>query len=121
MAAMVSRNSVCRAGAEVIGVVAVGAVLPSTPLAHALGFPALPGDFFIAPAALALAYRVVIELGKRAFYGAIPAQSAPDKRALGDGRRHLRRRAAPPRPCACRLCGASTPPAVRSRRGPPWR
>jgi hypothetical protein len=37
---------------------------------------------------------VVIELGKRAFYGAIPAQSAPDKRALGDGRRHLRRRAA---------------------------
>ena len=56
--------------------------------------PALPGDFFIALAALALAYRVVIELGKRAFYGAIPAQSAPDKRALGDGRRHLRRRAA---------------------------
>ena len=57
-------------------------------------YPALPGDFFIALAALALAYLVVIELGKRAFYGAIPAQSAPDKRALGDGRRHLRRRAA---------------------------
>jgi hypothetical protein len=31
-------------------------VLPSTPLAHALGFPALPDDFFIALAALALAY-----------------------------------------------------------------
>jgi hypothetical protein len=40
-----------------------------------------------------LAYLVVIELGKRAFYGAVPAQSAPDERALGDGRRHLRRRA----------------------------
>lgn len=49
---------------------------------------------FIALAAPAVAYLVVIELGKRAFYGAVPAQSAPDKRALGDGRRHLRRRAA---------------------------
>jgi Mg2+-importing ATPase len=116
---MVSRNSVCRAGAEVIGVVAVGAVLPSTPLAHALGFQALPGDFFIALAALALAYLVVIELGKRAFYGAIPAQSAPDKRALGDGRRYLRRRAAHLGHAPAGFA-ASTPPAVRSRRGPPW-
>jgi len=54
----------------------------------------IPGDFSIALAAMALAYLVVIELGKRAFYGAIPAQSAPDRRGLGDGRRHLRRRAA---------------------------
>ncbi len=77
-----------------LGVVAVGAVLPSTPLAHMLGFRALPGGFFIALAGLALAYLVLIELGKRAFYGAVPVQAAPDKRRRDDGRRHLRRRAA---------------------------
>ncbi len=37
---------------DALGVVAVGAALPSTPLAHTLGFQALPGDFFIALAAL---------------------------------------------------------------------
>jgi Mg2+-importing ATPase len=77
-----------------LGVVAVGAVLPSTPLAHVLGFQPLPGGFFIALAGLALAYVLLIELGKRAFYGAVPAQEAPVKRRLDDGRRHLRRRAA---------------------------
>jgi P-type Mg2+ transporter len=73
-----------------LGVVAVGAVLPSTPLAHALGFQRLPGGFFIALAGLALAYLLLIELGKRAFYGAVRAQEAPVKRRLDDGRRHLR-------------------------------
>ncbi len=77
-----------------LGVVTVGAVLPATSLAHALGFTALPGDFFIALGALAVAYLVLIELGKRWFYGAVPAGRGPARRQQGDGRRRLRRRAA---------------------------
>jgi hypothetical protein len=96
-----------------LGVVAVGAMLPSTPLAHTLGFQALPGDFFIALAALALAYLVLIELGKRAFYSAVPVHGAPDKRRLDDARPPPTSPRRPPRPCAgCLLrcehtaCGA---------------
>jgi P-type Mg2+ transporter len=77
-----------------LGVVAVGALLPSTPLAHVLGFQPLPGDFFIALAGLALANLLLIELGKRAFYGVIPASTRPVRKRTDDGRRHLRRRAA---------------------------
>ena len=77
-----------------LGVVAVGALLPSTPFAHVLGFQPLPCDFLIALAGLALGYLLLIELGKRAFYGAIPATTGPVRRRADDGRRHLRRRAA---------------------------
>jgi P-type Mg2+ transporter len=77
-----------------LGVVAVGALLPATPLAHVLGFQPLPSDFFIALAGLALGYLLLIELGKRAFYGAIPATTRPVRKRADDGRRHLRRRAA---------------------------
>jgi Mg2+-importing ATPase len=75
-----------------LAVVAVGALLPATPLARTLGFQPLPPAFFAALAAMAAGYLVLIEFGKRLFYGA--AVIGP-----GGGRpyhpdRHLRRRAA---------------------------
>ena len=61
-----------------LSVVAVGALLPATPLAHILGFQPLPAGFFAALAAMVVAYLALIELGKRIFYGA--AVSAPRRR-----------------------------------------
>ena len=75
-----------------LGVVTVGALLPATPLASALGFSPLPGGFFAALAGMVLGYLVLIEVGKRIFYRAAhttPAGPRPYSR-----RRHLRRRAA---------------------------
>ena len=53
-----------------VGVVAVGAVLPGTPLAHTLGFQPLPAAFYAALAAMVAGYLALIEMGKRIFYGA---------------------------------------------------
>ena len=75
-----------------LGVVAVGAVLPSTPLAHTLGFQPLPGGFFAVLAAMIIGYLVLIELGKRIFYR-VTARS-PIRRRAYSPRRHQRRRAA---------------------------
>ncbi|WP_328457915.1 magnesium-translocating P-type ATPase [Amycolatopsis sp. NBC_00438] len=75
-----------------LGVVTVGALLPATPLAAALGFSPLPGGFFAALAGMVLGYLALIEAGKRIFYrtaGAPPTGPRPYSH-----RRHLRRRAA---------------------------
>jgi Mg2+-importing ATPase len=75
-----------------LGVVAVGAVLPASPLAGILGFSPLPPAFFAALCALVVAYLVLVEIGKWAFYraalhhGGTPLPRRP--------KRHLRRRAA---------------------------
>ena len=74
-----------------LGVVTVGAVLPATPLAHALGFQPLPAGFFAALAGMVVCYLALIEVGKRLFYGVVPE---PTTRPPRRGRRHLRRRAA---------------------------
>jgi Mg2+-importing ATPase len=74
-----------------LGVVTVGAVLPATPLAHALGFQPLPAGFFAALAGMVVCYLALIEAGKRLFYGVAPE---PTTRPPRRGRRHLRRRAA---------------------------
>jgi Mg2+-importing ATPase len=76
-----------------VGIVAVGTLLPATPLAHSLGFQPLPGGFFAALAGMVVCYLVVIEIGKRIFYGATPTTPSPTRRALRN-HRHLRRRAA---------------------------
>jgi len=76
-----------------LGVVAVGAVLPATPLANTLGFSPLPPAFFAALAAMVLGYLVLIEIGKRIFYG-VAAAAAPIAPRRYSKRRHLRRRAA---------------------------
>jgi Mg2+-importing ATPase len=73
-----------------LGVVVVGAVLPATPLAHALGFTPLPTTFFAALLGMIVAYLILVEIGKHVFYGA-PRASSPPRRS---GDHHLRRRAA---------------------------
>ncbi len=74
-----------------LGVVAIGALLPVTGLAHPLGFQLLPVGFFGALAAMVVGYLVLVEIGKRLFYRTARA-AAPPRAAVGH--RHLRRRAA---------------------------
>jgi Mg2+-importing ATPase len=75
-----------------LGVVMIGALLPATPLAGTLGFQPLPGGFFAALVGMVLGYLVLIEVGKRFFYGA--AVSTPSAPRPYNAHRHLRRRAA---------------------------
>ena len=75
-----------------LAVVAVGAALPATPLAHTLGFQPLPAGFFVALAGMVVCYLALIEVGKRFFYRA--AAASPVSRRHYTRRRHLRRRAA---------------------------
>jgi Mg2+-importing ATPase len=75
-----------------VGVVAIGALLPASPLAHSLGFRPLPWGFFAALVGMVGGYIVLIEVGKRIFYGAV-ATAAPE-RQRDNRHRHLRRRAA---------------------------
>jgi Mg2+-importing ATPase len=75
-----------------LGVVLVGTLLPATPLAHTLGFQPLPGGFFAALVGMVLGYLVLIEVGKRIFYGSAVA-TTPLPRPYNP-HRHLRRRAA---------------------------
>ena len=71
--------------------VAVGAVLPATPFAHALGFGVLPIGFFLALALMVVCYLVLIEFAKRWFFRTAPITPGthPDHRA-----RRIHRRAA---------------------------
>ncbi len=73
-------------------VVMVGAVLPSTPVAHTLGFSPLPVAFFAALVGMVIGYLVLIEIGKSMFYRSAAARSRPLHR--NDKLRALRRRAA---------------------------
>jgi P-type Mg2+ transporter len=71
--------------------VAIGALLPFSPLAHVLGFTALPAGFFgFLVAAIAL-YLVIVELGKRRFYRT-PHEGRPLARR--HPKRHVHHRAA---------------------------
>jgi Mg2+-importing ATPase len=74
--------------------VAVGALLPLTPLARPLGFGRPPGAFFLALLALVVAYLGLIELGKAHFYRLAAARPAGPAMARRPHNRHLRRRAA---------------------------
>jgi len=55
-----------------LAVVAVGTLLPFSPVAHVLGFTALPAAFFAFLVGMVIAYLVLIELGKQRFYRALP-------------------------------------------------
>jgi P-type Mg2+ transporter len=75
-----------------LAVVTVGALLPASPLGPLLGFQALPSAFFAALCLLVLAYLVLVEVGKWAFYR---ASDRREQRPLPRrNRRHLRRRLA---------------------------
>lgn len=75
-----------------LAVVAVGALLPATPLAHILGFQPLPWGFFAALVGMVVAYLGLIEAGKRIFYRTAVAPRRPVRPPTRE--RHLRRRAA---------------------------
>jgi Mg2+-importing ATPase len=74
-----------------VGVVTVGAVLPATPLAQALGFTPLPGVYYAVLVGFVVGYLLLIEVGKAAFYA---TARRPGPARPRDPRRHLRRRAA---------------------------
>lgn len=76
-----------------LGVVTVGAILPATTLAHALGFQPLPAGFFAALALMVVCYLALIEVGKRLFYG-LAANTAPTPARTRRSHRPQRRRAA---------------------------
>ena len=78
-------------------VVTAGALLPLTPLAHPLGFTALPGAFYAALLGMVVAYLCLIEGGKWVFYRALaaPLPTTPVDGAAARHRvRRIRRRAA---------------------------
>jgi Mg2+-importing ATPase len=56
--------------------VAIGVLLPFSPLAHVLGFVALPASFLAALAVMIVFYLVLVELGKLRFYR-IPPHGPP--------------------------------------------
>ncbi|WP_443071124.1 magnesium-translocating P-type ATPase [Streptomyces sp. NBC_01476] len=76
-----------------LGVTAIGALLPSTPLAHTLGFQLLPSAFFAALAGLVVCYLALIEASKWIFYRTLPEPGAVQRPRVGH-HRLLRRRAA---------------------------
>jgi Mg2+-importing ATPase len=67
-------------------------VLPTTPLAHTLGFTPLPVTFFAALVGMVVGYLVLIECGKRIFYRTARTPATPA--AHDNHHRHLRRRIA---------------------------
>jgi Mg2+-importing ATPase len=77
-----------------LAVVAVGTILPFTPLAHLLGFRPLPAQFFLALAGIVICYLALMELGKYWFYRLYRAPEKPAPRRRTSGHR-VRRRAAP--------------------------
>jgi Mg2+-importing ATPase len=73
-------------------VVAIGFALPFSPLAHTLGFTALPGALVAVIAALIPTYLLLLELGKRRFYRL--EEDRPRAAAASSAReRHILRRA----------------------------
>ena len=74
-----------------IGAVLIGAVLPETPFAPALGFTPLPGRFFTVLVLMVVCYLVLIEAGKRWFFRTVAA--APGTRRRRPGHRVHRRAA----------------------------
>jgi P-type Mg2+ transporter len=56
-----------------LGVVAVGALLPASPLSGLLGFAPLPAPFFAALVVLVVVYLTLIDIAKRWFFAHLPA------------------------------------------------
>jgi Mg2+-importing ATPase len=71
-----------------LGAVAVAAVLPTTPLAHQLGFTRPPLSMYALVVALVVGYLALIELTKRRFFSAAPA--APGRTRQAGHRVHRR-------------------------------
>jgi Mg2+-importing ATPase len=76
-----------------IAVVAIGFALPFSPLAHTLGFTRLPLGLTGAIVAIIPTYLVVLELGKRVFYGRVAAAPPRPRPTRPHEHRVLRRSA----------------------------
>ena len=72
-------------------VVAVGFALPFSPLAHALGFTALPAALVAVILAIIPTYLLLLELGKRIFYRREEQRAPEEPRRTARERRILRR------------------------------
>ncbi len=72
--------------------VAIGVILPYSPLAHVLGFTALPASLLAVLAAMVVVYLVLIELGKRHFYRVL-VEGPPIAHAAPDRERRIHHRA----------------------------
>jgi P-type Mg2+ transporter len=72
--------------------VTIGVLLPFSPLAHVLGFVALPASFLAALAAMIVLYLVLVELGKLRFYR-VRARGPPITRRRPDREHWIRHRA----------------------------
>ena len=88
-----SRPSRPLLGAALLTVM-VGAALPMSPFADALGFKALPVTFFLALAGMVVTYLILVEIGKRIFFGAPPAPPTPAVPARPPHETRVHRRAA---------------------------
>jgi Mg2+-importing ATPase len=77
-----------------LGIVAVGAALPFTPMADVLGFTALPAAFFAVLVVMVAVYLTLVEYGKTWFFSHQPAPT-PARRPPRERRaRRVHRRAA---------------------------
>jgi Mg2+-importing ATPase len=74
-------------------VVAIGALLTISPLAHMLGFTTLPWQFFAELGGFVVVYLVLVELAKLMFYAEPMNHTGQPHRTRGDAHR-IRRRAA---------------------------
>jgi Mg2+-importing ATPase len=77
-----------------IACAAVGAVLPFTPLADALGFASLPLAFFLILVAMIAAYLLLVEAVKARFYASQEHAERKPVDHVHRHHRHVRRRAA---------------------------
>ena len=76
-----------------VGVITVGALLPYSPVAHDLGFEALPADSFLLLAGMVVLYLFIVELAKQRFFERIPGPEQPPRPSeLGRAHRIRRRR-----------------------------
>jgi len=73
---------------------APAAILPFTPIAHALGFASLPLEFFLTLVALTAAYLILVEVVKARFYAHQDRPQAARPTHTEPHHRHIRRRAA---------------------------
>jgi Mg2+-importing ATPase len=86
-------------------VVAIGALLPFSPVAHVLGFRPLPLAFFAFLIGMVITYLTLVEIGKTIFYSHLPggeplAAQIPHKRARHRASRWSVRRPHAPDPAA---------------------
>jgi Mg2+-importing ATPase len=78
----------------VLGIIAVGIYLPYSPVAHDLGFTALPATFLLVLVGMLVAYLFLVEITKRHFFATVPSAARTQRSQSAARARRLRRRGA---------------------------